>query len=417
MGRFFSDTVEQALRDIYYQMWTGRGQEAMRNLEQASAAGDGDASCLLARCYCGDQYVWDGHHFPEDDLKATKLLHKSVEQGSAIGVLVALRSRELPPELMQKMPFASLQEAFDEVLAKAQAGEPFCQYTIGNSYFWWDFISIQGKDKNDFASQEELRSYLRENIVKCEDWFWKAFRGGVFWGGNNLKHYYQNGDEDLVLPQPEKAQDINRIGAEYGYPNYQYNYGAQLRQEKQYDEAFRWLKKALEGGEVNVCYYLGVAYELGQGVETDAAKAAEYYKKGLEEAQFHRIGCSNRLGALYYDGKGVPQDYAKAFQLLKWAYDQDTTNNWGAYYLGSCYAHGYGTQQDYALARKFLEMVDWQSKNAFYLLGYLYARGLGGPEDIQKGVALLQKAGDHSQAQEELKHYKKTFFGGKWVRR
>ncbi|WP_071434322.1 tetratricopeptide repeat protein [Angelakisella massiliensis] len=417
MGRFFSDTVEQALRDIYYQMWTGRGQEAMRNLEQASAAGDGDASCLLARCYCGDQYVWDGHHFPEDDLKATKLLHKSVEQGSAIGVLVALRSRELTPELMQKMPFASLQEAFDEVLAKAQAGEPFCQYTIGNSYFWWDFISIQGKDKNDFASQEELRSYLRENIVKCEDWFWKAFRGGVFWGGNNLKHYYQNGDEDLVLPQPEKAQDINRIGAEYGYPNYQYNYGAQLRQEKQYDEAFRWLKKALEGGEVNVCYYLGVAYELGQGVETDAAKAAEYYKKGLEEAQFHRIGCSNRLGALYYDGKGVPQDYAKAFQLLKWAYDQDTTNNWGAYYLGSCYAHGYGTQQDYALARKFLEMVDWQSKNAFYLLGYLYARGLGGPEDIQKGVALLQKAGDHSQAQEELKHYKKTFFGGKWVRR
>ena len=416
MGRFFSDTVEQALRDIYYQMWTGRGQEAMRNLEQASAAGDGDASCLLARCYCGDQYVWDGHHFPEDDLKATKLLHKSVEQGSAIGVLVALRSRELTPELMQKMPFASLQEAFDEVLAKAQAGEPFCQYTIGNSYFWWDFISIQGKDKNDFASQEELRSYLRENIVKCEDWFWKAFRGGVFWGGNNLKHYYQNGDEDLVLPQPEKAQDINRIGAEYGYPNYQYNYGAQLRQEKQYDEAFRWLKKALEGGEVNVCYYLGVAYELGQGVETDAAKAAEYYKKGLEEAQFHRIGCSNRLGALYYDGKGVPQDYAKAFQLLKWAYDQDTTNNWGAYYLGSCYAHGYGTQQDYALARKFLEMVDWQSKNAFYLLGYLYARGLGGPEDIQKGVALLQKAGDHSQAQEELKHYKKTFFGGKWVR-
>ena len=417
MGRFFSDTVEQALRDIYYQMWTGRGQEAMRNLEQASAAGDGDASCLLARCYCGDQYVWDGHHFPEDDLKATKLLHKSVEQGSAIGVLVALRSRELTPELMQKMPFASLQEAFDEVLAKAQAGEPFCQYTIGNSYFWWDFISIQGKDKNDFASQEELRSYLRENIVKCEDWFWKAFRGGVFWGGNNLKHYYQNGDEDLVLPQPEKAQDINRIGAEYGYPNYQYNYGAQLRQEKQYDEAFRWLKKALEGGEVNVCYYLGVAYELGQGVETDAAKAAEYYKKGLEEAQFHRIGCSNRLGALYYDGKGVPQDYAKAFQLLKWAYDQDTTNNWGAYYLGSCYAHGYGTQQDYALARKFLEMVDWQSKNAFYLLGYLYARGLGGPEDIQKGVVLLQKAGDHSQAQEELKHYKKTFFGGKWVRR
>ena len=43
-------------------------------------------------------------------------------------------------------------------------------------------------------------------------------------------------------------------------------------------------------------------------------------------------------------------------------------------------------QQDYVQARKFLEMVDWDSRNAFYLLGYLYARGLGGPEDIPKGT-------------------------------
>ena len=145
-------------------------------------------------------------------------------------------------------------------------------------------------------------------------------------------------------------------------------------------------------------------------------KAAECYIKGLDASR-HKIGSSNRLGALYYDGNGVPQDYAKAYQLLKWAYDQDTSNNWGAYYLGACYAYGHGAQQDYALARKFLEMVDWNSKNTFYLLGYLYARGLGGPEDIAKGVELLQKAGDRADAKEELKHYKKTFFGGKWVRR
>ena len=416
MGRFFSDTVESALRDIYYQMWTGRGQQAFERLEQASAAGDGDASCLLARCYCGDQYVWEGHHFPVDDRKATKLLHKSVEQGSAIGVLVALRSRELPRSLEQRMPFASIQEAFDQVLAMAQAGEPFCQYTIGNSYFWWDFLRIQDKSRDDFSSQDAFRSYLRENISQCEDWFWKAFRGGVFWGGNNLKHYYQNGDEDLILPHPEKAADINRIGAEYGYPNYQSEYGEQLWSAKQYDEAFRWLKKALEGGALEACFYLGLCYEWGRGVETDTAKAAECYNRGLAVTT-HRIGCSNRLGALYYNGNGVPQDYAKAFQLLKWAYDQDTSNNWGAYYLGACYAYGRGTQQDHALARTFLEMVDWDSKSTDYLLGYLYARGLGGPEDIAKGVALLQKAGDNPDAKEELKHYKKTFFGGKWVRR
>ncbi len=61
----------------------------------------------------------------------------------------------------------------------------------------------------------------------------------------------------------------------------------------------------------------------------------------------------------------------------------------GAYYLGACCAYGRGTQQDYAAARKFLEMADWNNQNALYLLGYLYARGLGGPEDIAKGVEYL----------------------------
>ena len=61
-------------------------------------------------------------------------------------------------------------------------------------------------------------------------------------------------------------------------------------------------------------------------------------------------------------------------------------------------------------------MVNWDSKGAFFLLGYLYGRGLGGPEDIAKGVEYLQRAGGYGEAKEELRRYKKTFFG-KWVRR
>ena len=86
MPKVLSNEVKQALQDIYYNERTGRGKEAFALLEKASAAGDGDASCLLARCYCGYQYVWSGHGFPEDDDKAIAFLHKSVEQGSALGV-------------------------------------------------------------------------------------------------------------------------------------------------------------------------------------------------------------------------------------------------------------------------------------------------------------------------------------------
>ena len=109
MGKCYSDEVEQALRYIYYDLRAGKGAEGLALLEKASAAGDGDASCILARCYCGPQYVWSGHNFPEDDDKVVSLIHKAVEQGSGIGVLVAMRTGELTPSLEKKMGFANLQ--------------------------------------------------------------------------------------------------------------------------------------------------------------------------------------------------------------------------------------------------------------------------------------------------------------------
>ena len=110
----------------------------------------------------------------------------------------------------------------------------------------------------------------------------------------------------------------------------------------------------------------------------------------------------------------MEKDYARAFQLLKYGYDHNTT--WGVCYLGKCYFRGWGTQQDYVKAREFLEQVDWTNKEAFYMLGAIYGQGLGVPEDIKKGVEYLQKAGDNEEAKKELLKYKKTLFG-KWVRR
>ena len=81
-----SDDVETALQYIYYdnRLRLHRGQEGFNLLLKASEAGDGDADCVLARCLSGYQYVWPGHHFPVDDKKAAKLLHRSIERGSAL---------------------------------------------------------------------------------------------------------------------------------------------------------------------------------------------------------------------------------------------------------------------------------------------------------------------------------------------
>ena len=136
---FFSDAVEKALNDIYYNVRTGRGKEGFELLEKASAAGDGDASCVLARCLSGAQYVWEGHGFPVDHERALALLKLSIRQESALGVLMTLRSGELTPELESTMPFESLMQAFQIVSQKAQMGDPLCQYALGNVYFWGDY--------------------------------------------------------------------------------------------------------------------------------------------------------------------------------------------------------------------------------------------------------------------------------------
>ncbi|MCX4304757.1 MAG: hypothetical protein OSJ69_03035 [Acetatifactor sp.] len=411
MGKELSSEVRQALQDIYYNERTGRGKEAFALLEKASAAGDGDATCILARCLCGYQYVWKGHGFPEDDDRATELLHKSVEQGSALGVLVALRSGELRPAMKKKMPFANLQEAFNEVEELAFAGDAFCQYVVGNSYFWWDFLTIQDKKKDSFSSQAAYQAYLRENISKCEDWFWKALRGGMYFAANNLNHYYTKGDEDIIAPQPEKAKDLFKIGAEYGHPIHQAIYADDLKKAGRNEEALIWYKKAAEGGHPGAWADVGRCYYQGIGTAKDEAYAVQCLEKDLPNGN---ILSHNLLGEAYFQGRGVPVDYERAFQLLSFGYERDS--KWGVYYLGKCCFMGWGTVQDYAKAESFLQHVYWDNADANYMRGYMYGRGLGVAESIPQAVFFLQKAGNLPEAKEELRHYKKTLFG-KWVRR
>lgn len=410
MAKNLSDEVKQGLRDIYYNVRTGRGKEAFALLEQASQAGDGDASCILARCYCGHQYVWVGHGFPEDDDRAIELMHRSVEQGSALGVLVAMRMGELTPELESKMPFSSLQEAFEQVLAMAEEGEAFCQYTVANTYFWWDFVRIQGRDKNSFPGQAEYMVYLRENISKCEDWFWKAFRGGMYFGANNLYRYYTQGDEGIIAPQPEKARDIWKIGAECGYPIHQAIYADDLEKEGKSADALYWYKQAAEGGHPGAWSDVGRYYYEGIATEKDETYAVDCFEKDIPHGI---VKAYDLLGRAYFQGRGVSQDYSKAYYYLYYAYNKGS--KMGLFLLAKCFFYGYGTGQDYNLAHQLLEQMNWEYWEADYFRGMIYANGLGVPKDISRGVAFLQRAGDHEEAKAELAHYKKNFFG-KWVR-
>ena len=338
-----------------------------------------------------------------------KLLHRSIQRGSALGVLVGKRSGALTPVWQSKCPI-TLQQAFKQVLDKAAGGDAFCQYTIGNVYFWWDFLSIDGKSRQDFADEAASHAYIAENVAKCEDWFWRAFRGGMYLAGNNLCHYYQNGDGDYVAPQPEKAAGIYREGAELGYPVHQFFYAQQLEEAGDKAGGVQWRLKAAEGGQPGLWYNLALAFEKGEVVEKDPAKALYCYEHALEEGESLAYSA---LGLVYFFGKGVPADPAKAFGYFK----QDLEvckDTFSCPYLAQCYLEGWGTAPDYQQAYQ----LAWQTKDkerSCYVLGRIYCEGLGMPQDIAMGVDFLNRAPNIARAREERAHYKKSLLG-RWKR-
>jgi len=72
-----------------------------------------------------------------------------------------------------------------------------------------------------------------------------------------------------------------------------YFYGGQLGLHNDMQKAVELYKEALELGSVDALFNLGVAYEYGEGVQKDVAKAAEFYEKAAMQGcplSRHRLG-------------------------------------------------------------------------------------------------------------------------------
>lgn len=73
-------------------------------------------------------------------------------------------------------------------------------------------------------------------------------------------------------------------------------------------KAVEWYRRAAEQGHALAQFYLGLAYDLGQGVPADAVKAVEWYGKVAEQG--HTFA-QNNLANMYLDGRGVPKAYSR----------------------------------------------------------------------------------------------------------
>ena len=119
----------------------------------------------------------------------------------------------------------------------------------------------------------------------------------------------------------------------------------------EYAAAVRLYRPLAEQGNAEAQWRLGFMYEQGKGVPQDYSEAAKWYRLAAEQGNAPaQLG----LGTLYYNGRGVPQDDAEAVKWYRLAAEQgdaEAHNN-----LGVMYANGKGVPQDIVQAYKWFSI-------------------------------------------------------------
>ncbi len=213
MGKFFSDEVEQALEYIYYGMAKDGTNinKAFDVLCFAADKYDADACFLLARCYSGPSFMWEGFGVEAKEI-ANELYKEAILGGSSIGLIGGIRMGGLmeDPELKPYMEQSVLKKAYEDVYKMADEGEAFCQFLIGNSMYWNDIFKINGISTNDSNFPHLYQEYKLESM----EWFKRAFDGGVHVAGHNLITIYERGEPGCVEIDLEKKAEIIKYGSE-----------------------------------------------------------------------------------------------------------------------------------------------------------------------------------------------------------
>jgi TPR repeat protein len=72
----------------------------------------------------------------------------------------------------------------------------------------------------------------------------------------------------------------------------------------------KWYRKAAEQGNADAQNRLGLMYDEGRGVPQNDSEAVKWYRKAAEQG----LGVAqNNLGWMYRNGEGVPQDMETAY--------------------------------------------------------------------------------------------------------
>ena len=159
--------------------------------------------------------------------------------------------------------------------------------------------------------------------------------------------------------------------------------------------SFPKIQTQAEQGDMDAENRLGVMYDQGKGVPEDYGEAVKWYRKSAEQGY---AKAKYNLAQMYRQGKGVAQNDVEAVKLYRLAAEQGYAPAQSN--LGVMYHEGQGVPQDYFEAVKWLLMAANQGyAEAQNKLGALYYEGAGVPQDYTEAVKWFRKAAYQGNAE------------------
>lgn len=152
-------------------------------------------------------------------------------------------------------------------------------------------------------------------------------------------------------------------------PEINYKLGEEYEAKKDYLNAFKYYKIAAENGSGNAWNSLGNLYYEGNGVEQDKAKAFECFNKGYALGNYRAL---SNMAIFYINGEVIERNFDKGYMLLKNAAeagDENAMDN-----LGFIHWKGIGSiNKDKNIAKRwFQEAADKGFLDSIKHLAYLY---------------------------------------------
>ena len=272
--------------------------------------------------------------------------------------------------------------------------EPFC-YSEGTAYQWMAQAAGQGLPEAMCSLANMVGKY---NPAKAFVLHMKAAMSGCAESEYAIACLYEQGEG--VQPDLHEAVRWYKEAAKHGYVKAQLHLGRLYEstgKERDYQEAFVFYQQAAQQKPAEAWQRLASLYETGKGVEQDFLKAWECYLNAWKAGSEKAYKEAKRLldeGLAYPEVSALKEWYRKCIA-------QGHREMW--YDLGKLYEEGKEGERNleeafqcYGIAARTAHVAEAQ-----YALGCMYEQGEGTQPDLQKAVRWYKEAANqgHAEAQ------------------